>query len=98
MLSFKLKPLNFKAISGNSAISKYEKNRVKISNIMLLEIKLFTNSLSFSYIQINGIVKKNKVLAGVGRPIKELDCLLSILNLASLNPENIVKIKPENGK
>ena len=31
---------------------------------------------------INGKLVKNKALAGVGKPIKESDCLSSILNFA----------------
>jgi hypothetical protein len=37
----------------------------------------------------------NKEFAGVGRPIKFSDCLVSILNFASLNPENTAIRKAE---
>ena len=44
-----------------------------------------------------GKTAKNKVIAGVGRPIKESDCLVSKLNLANLNKANTGISKAKKG-
>ena len=95
---FTLKPLNFKDKRGISEISKYENNIVNPIRIGLLNVKLQVQSSGLSLIQIRGIVRKNKVFAGVGRPKNENDCLESILNFANLKPEKTVIINPNKGK
>lgn len=89
--------MNFNAISGNSAISKYEKSTVIDTSVIVLPS--IASVIAFPpQICTIGIVKKNSVFAGVGKPIKLFDCLVSILNLANLNPDRTVIKKPTSGQ
>lgn len=97
MLFLKLYFLNFSAINGSSATSKNENNNVKPINILGLEIIEFAKLLFSPNVQISGIEIKNKVLAGVGSPIKVSDCRVSILNLANRIPEKTETKKPKKG-
>ena len=72
--------LNFNAINFNSEII----NRLSIITLITInpfsKINSYTNPSPFS--TINGIEIKKSALAGVGKPINESLCLLSMLNFA----------------
>lgn len=88
--------LNFKAIKGISATSRNEKVIVRpISTEVSVSMSLIHSLVG--KILTNGIVMKNRVFAGVGKPMNLSVCLVSILNFASLTAENIVTKKPSNG-
>lgn len=98
MFSLNTQLLNFNAIKGISATNKKENIIVNPMRRGKLLIKTFAVSLSSPKIQIKGIVMKKSVFAGVGKPMKEFDCLVSILNLARRKAEKTVTIYPKNGR
>ena len=71
------KCLNFKANKGISEISK----TLKTIEIILKMQGLKLNPI-LPYLKIKGIEQIKIALAGVGTPIKEVVCLVSLLNLA----------------
>ncbi len=91
--SFQSKVLNFKAKSGISAMSMKENMRTKRKRNMALN---------------RGDAKKescptmsdaqNKAFAGVGNPMKLVDCRGSMLNFAKRKAENAAKMKAVYGK
>ena len=100
-ISFPFQPkfLNFNANKGSSITSIMDMKIVVIASNQKFNTKCSINQsfAIFSWIDgvksINGSATKNKVLAGVGKPIKESDCRISKLNLARRNNDNIGIIK-----
>ena len=101
LLSFHFRFLNFSEHIGISAINNNDITTPKASIIKgfpYIGITIKLTSIIFGksgkwYIIIGN--KKNEAFAGVGKPINEEVCLVSILNLAKRMAENtgIVKAK-----
>ena len=95
MLSLYAKLLNFNEIIGISEISRIERIKISGINTYVCKKSPCRNELSW---KINGSEAIKKALAGVGKPINELDCRSSIVNLASLNAENMAIRKAVQGR
>ena len=86
--------LNFNANSLNSATNSSEKITVIANSTYPFEI-IFATRLSCAITKGKALI--NNAFAGVGRPIKESDCRVSILNFASLNAEHAAMVKAIQG-
>lgn len=74
--------LNFNENKGNSAFIVKLNNKVVIIKKKELLIRLLKKEIS-EYIKIKGKEMTNMAIAGVGKPIKEVDCRSSKLKFAN---------------
>jgi len=95
LLSAHPKFLNFKAIKGISATNKRLVTNARVHktygfNIKSLKPDIYSwDKKVLSIVKINGIEQINMALAGVGKPMKESDWRVSLLNLAKRIAEKI---------
>ena len=86
--------LNFTAKRGMFDTSRYDCRA--LIPIIKNGFRIMGARLNSSCARMSGKETINKVLAGVGSPMKELVCRVSILNLANRNAEKMVMMKGKN--
>src|ERR1035437_6895793 len=86
--------LNLSAKSGSGATRRKEEINVREIRTTGLSIMCLKDSPTEFEFRISGSAAIKIVFAGVGNPIKESVCLVSILNFANRIAEKIVTKKP----
>lgn len=89
LLLFQSKDLNFSEKRGNSATIKYENTIITASRKNILPVSIASELLPDD---MKASEQMNSAVAGVGTPINESVCRVSMLNLASRRAENTAMI------